>query len=163
MKKYLLIISIFALTSFHSYSQQEKHNSIKAAAWLVGSWEGTYNNAPFYEAWRKFNDSILVNFSIEIKGKDTIIKENGVIRLLPNGKMVNAGPDASWAVSELTNDRIVLVNDTLKYANKITWEHSKEDHWLTEIQNPTGKLHYDMVRVNWLEATVDRFIARRGR
>ena len=55
---------------------------------------------------------------------------------------------------------MVFENDTLKFAYRISWSHSSNDHWLTEIQNPTGVIHYDLVRTPWLNDVVNRFISR---
>jgi hypothetical protein len=136
--------------------------SVRDITWLEGNWKGMYNNAPFYEAWRKATDSVLVNFTIEIKGTDTIVKENGAIRLMKKHRGF-AGMDASWELESLSANKIVLKNDTLKYANRIIWSHSPNDHWLTEIHNPKGVIHYDLERVPWLEDVVNRFIRKAGR
>lgn len=131
--------------------------SIKQVEWLQGNWKGTYNNAPFYEAWRKATDSIMVNFRIEIKGNDTIVKENGAIRLM-KGHEGYASKNASWELESLSDDMIVLKNDTLKYSNKIIWSHSPNDHWLTELHGPSGIINYDLERVPWLDEVVNRFM-----
>ena len=145
-----------------SLTSCKAQGSVKDIAWLEGNWKGTYNNAPFYEAWRKATDSVMVNFTIEIKGNDTIVKENGAIRLMKLNRDF-IGRDASWKLESLSGDKIVLKNDTLKYANRIIWSHSPNDHWLTEIHNPKGVIHYDLERVPWLEEVVNRFIRKAGR
>lgn len=128
----------------------------------MGAWQGTYQNKPFYEAWKKKNDSALVNFSIEVTTTDTIIKEHGVIETTSKGTF-HRGADAQWNLIDVSNTSIVLGNDTLKYANKITWSHSKDDHWLAVMQNPKSVIRYDLVRVEWLDKYVDDFIARMTR
>jgi hypothetical protein len=55
---------------------------------------------------------------------------------------------------------MIFVNDTLKYANRIIWSHSANDHWLTEIHNPAGIIHYDLERVAWLNNAVNKFIKK---
>jgi hypothetical protein len=157
MKKAILLITAFTFTT--SCLAQ---GSAKDLAWLEGSWKGMYNNAPFYEAWRKATYSVLVNFTIEIKGTDTVVKENGAIRLMKRFQDF-AGRDASWSIDMLTSDKIVLRNDTLQYANRIIWSHSTADHWLTEIHNPKGIIRYDLERVPWLEDVVNRFIRNAGK
>jgi hypothetical protein len=156
MKKHILLVCLFSLYHICCLSQ----GSAKDITWLEGSWKGMYNNAPFYEAWRKVTDSVMVNFTIEIKGTDTIVKENGAIRLMKQNRGF-VGRDASWELESLSADKIVLKNDTLKYANRIIWSHASNDHWLTEIHNPKSIIRYDLERVPWLEDVVNRFIRRR--
>lgn len=128
--------------------------------WLAGHWKGMYNGAPFYESWVWAHDSLMVNLAIEIKGGDTTIKENGFIRL-KNGKITHVGTDATWQLAKLSDTEMIFVNDTLKFANRITWSHSANDHWLTEIHNPKGIIHYDLERVPWLNNAVNRFINKK--
>jgi hypothetical protein len=168
--KHILFICLTSCSLTWCMAQKESNKedktgkaSVKDIEWLQGSWMGQYNNAPFYEAWRKFTDSVMVNFTIQIKGTDTIVKENGAIRLMKQ-KPGFAGMDASWELESLSGDKIVLKNDTLKYANRIIWSHSPNDHWLTEIHNPGGRIFkYDLERVPWLEEVVNRFIRKAGR
>jgi hypothetical protein len=169
MRKQILIICIAALSITSCNAQQENkvpdktiNPSIKQIEWLQGSWKGMYKNAPFYEAWRKATDSVMVNFLIEIKGTDTIVKENGAI-LLMKQKRGYSSTNASWQLESLSDDKIVLKNDTLKYANRIIWSHSSNDHWLTEIRSPTGTIYYDLERVTWPEEYVNRFIRDAGK
>ena len=72
------------------------------------------------------------------------------------------GGDGQWKLIDVTDTSIVLGNDTLKYANKITWSRSRDDHWLAVIENPKNVIRYDLVRVGWLDKYVDGFIAKMG-
>ena len=159
------ILFVTFVLFFGSAYSQPATTAVKATPkldWLVGSWQGTYKDAPFYESWRKVNDSVYVNFTIEIKGTDTIVKENGGILLTPVFRGF-LGKTTNWELVSLTEDKIVLKNDTSKYANRITWSHSADDHWLTEIINPGGNtINYDMQKVPWLEPATDKFILRAG-
>lgn len=152
------IISILLLEA----QKISPHVSAKDLSWLNGGWVGQYNNAPFYEGWRTVNDSILVNFTIEIKGSDTIVKENGALRLMQN-RLDFVSKDATWKIDALSSKEIILRNDTIKYANRITWSHSSTDHWLTEIQNPSGVIRYDLVRVAWIDTVIDRYVRSAGK
>lgn len=160
MKTKLLLlcyVSVFGLTA--CAQKATSSNPISKMGWIVGSWQGTYKGQPFYESWKKKNDSVLVNLTIEVTKTDTIIKEHGVMMTGSKGT-VYLGSTSQWKLTEVTDTSIVLSNDTLKYANKITWWHSKNDHWLTVIENPNGVIEYDLVRVEWLDRYVDRFIAK---
>lgn len=158
MKKYILFICLVSL----SFTCCMAQGSVKDIAWLEGNWKGMYNNAPFYEAWRKVSDSVMVNFTIEIKGTDTLVKENGAIRLMKKNRGF-VGTDASWEIESLSGDKVVLKNDTLKYANRIIWSHASNDHWLVEIHNPKGIIKYDLQRIAWLDEPVNRFIRKARR
>ena len=162
MKNILAIIFIILLFSFNSHGQKGNYKSLKQMQWLAGYWKGTYNGAPFYEAWIYVHDSLMVNLGIEIKNADTIVKENGYTRL-QNGNIIHGGSDATWQLTELTDSKMVFENSTLKYANKIIWSHSANDHWLTDIHNPSGLIKYDLERVPWLKTAVDNFINRSKR
>ena len=75
--------------------------------WLAGHWKGMYNGGPFYESWIKVNDSVMVNLAIEIKNADTLVKENGFIRL-QGGNIIHGGTDASWQLTELTDSKMIF-------------------------------------------------------
>lgn len=160
MKTKLLLCYILFICLNACAQKPAPDNSIPKMQWLAGAWQGTYNDKPFYEAWKKKNDSILVNFTIEINNNDTIVKEHGA--MIYNGKgVVYFGGSGQWKLADVTDTSIVLSNDTLKFANKITWTHSKNDHWLTVIENPKSVIRYDLVRVDWLDKYVDRFLNKR--
>ena len=163
MKNILLTCFLLAATSIDSFGQKNNYQSLKQMDWLAGYWQGTYQGGPFYEAWIKVNDSLFVNLGIEIKNNDTLVKENGFIRL-QNGNITHGGGKDTWQLAELTDTKMVFENGALNYANKITWSHSTNDHWLTEIHNPKSIINYELVRIAWLKQVVDDFIrkAKRG-
>jgi hypothetical protein len=162
MKKILFGFVCVLLFSFASLAQKNKYQSLKQMDWLAGYWKGMYKGAPFYEAWIKAHDSLMVNLTIEIKNTDTIVREHGFIRF-QNGNIIYGGSRAVWQLTELTGTKMVFENDTLKYSNKIIWSHSSNDHWLTELQNPNDVIYYDLERVLWLKRVVDNFISRARR
>lgn len=159
MKNIIVIPVAFLAFSFISSAQKPKYRSLKQIQWLAGNWKGMYYGAPFYEAWVSVNDSLMVNLSIEIKNNDTVVKEHGFIRI-KNGNIIHGSTNATWALTKLNDTEMVFENDTLKFANKITWSHSANDHWLVEIHNPRGIINYDLERVAWLNKTVNRFIKK---
>ena len=156
------ILFLFIIITLCSCSATKIHSTpVDKMQWLIGSWQGTYNSKPFYEAWRKLNDSALINFTIEIKDGDTIVKENGVIRK-EGTEMVYKG-SATWRLLSFTDTSMLFGNDTLRYANRISWTHTKDDHWLTVIKNPTNTITYDIVRINWPEYAIDNYMRTAGR
>lgn len=162
MKTKLLLLLCYVLVfSLNACAQKiNSSNPVSKMGWIVGTWQGTYNGGPFYESWKKKNDSVLVNFTIEVSKGDTVIKEHGVMMYGSKG-MVYIGGSAQWKLTDVNDTLIVLSNDTLKFANKITWSYSKNGHWLTVIENPKNVVRYDMVRVGWLDRYVDNFIHKK--
>jgi len=159
MKKIITILCCFLLPGFMSHAQTKHYGPIKQMNWLAGSWKGMYQGAPFYESWILVNDSLLVNLSIEIKNNDTLVKEHGFIRL-QNGNIIHGSPNAIWELTKLSDTEMIFENDTLKFANRIIWSHSPNDHWITVIHNPSGIINYDLERVPWLDEAVKRFIRK---
>ena len=157
MKNILIILSCFLFLATNA--QKSNYRSLKQIQWLGGNWKGMYNGAPFYEAWVIVNDSLMVNLAIEIKNNDTVVKENGFIRI-KNGDIIHGGTNATWLLTKLNDREMVFENDTLKFANKIIWSHSANDHWLAEIHNPRGIINYDLERVAGLNKAVNRFIKK---
>ncbi|HUR10909.1 MAG TPA: hypothetical protein VM012_06045 [Flavitalea sp.] len=123
--------------------------------WLVGSWKGVSNNIPFYEAWRGVNDSTLVNFSIEIKNRDTIVRMADHLIFRNNTFFLGKLPN-QWKGLRLTDTEIVLANDSLKFSNRIIWLHTKDDHWFTILEHPARTVYYDLTRIPELEKHVDK-------
>ena len=162
MRNTFISLFVVLFMSLITHGQKNNKQSLKQMEWLAGYWKGMYNGAPFYEAWIKVHDSLMVNLAIEIKNTDTVVKENGFIRL-QRGTIIHGGPDVTWRLTELTDSKMIFENDTLKYANKIIWSHSANDHWLTEIHNPGRVINYDLERVPWLKGAVDNFINRAKR
>ncbi len=155
MKKIFCIIGL--LVSSVSFAQSNQDSSTNQMHWLIGSWKGMHNGKPFYEAWRQANKNILVNFSIEIKGTDTIVKEETAIFINKNETSLGQLPTI-WKLKRLTSNEMMFENDTLKYSNRIIWLHTLDDHWFTILQNPKSTLYYEMVKMPELEAVVNRFI-----
>jgi pimeloyl-ACP methyl ester carboxylesterase len=130
--------------------------------WLIGNWEGTYNAKPFYEAWRKLDDSTLINFTVDVTANDTIVKENGMLRTGKKGSFFR-DRTSQWKVVRLTATTIELGNDVTKPAGRIYWSRTQQDHWLTLIKNPFGDVKYDLTRIDWLETPVNRYVSNTGK
>ena len=125
--------------------------------WLEGSWKGVAGDKPFYEAWRVVNDSVLVNFAITINGKDTLVKESGVLRLR-QGHILSGQAPTLWRATRLMPNELVLRNDTLRFSNTIIWLHTKDDHWFTILEHPKSTVYYDMTRDPVLDKKVDAWL-----
>ena len=155
MKKIFCIAGLLICTV--SFGQPNQDSSVNRMKWLIGSWKGMHNGKPFYEAWRQADKNILVNFSIEIKGTDTIVKEETAIFINNNETTLGKLP-TQWKLKRLTSNEMMFENDSLKYSNRIIWLHTSDDHWFTILQNPRSTVYYDMVKMPQLEAVVNRFI-----
>jgi hypothetical protein len=155
--KYVFLFFILLTCQKKSLSQIKQQDVIEKAKWLVGSWKGTYNKGPFYEAWRIHNN-VLVNFTIEIKNGDTSVIEQTAIRA--NENKIVFGKKGDWLLKRITGNEIVLENDTAKYSNRIIFLHLDNDHWFTVLENPGSTIYYDMEKIPALDAVVDRFLRK---
>jgi len=148
----LLLVSI----SIVSKAQQPPVKpQLSKMEWLVGSWKGISNNVPFFEGWRKLNDSTMVNFGIEVKGKDTIVKAADQLAIRGQDFFLGKLPNF-WLGARLTDNQIVLRNDSLRFSNRIIWLHTKEDHWFTILEHPVRTVYYDLTRVAAFDPHVDK-------
>lgn len=157
MKRAFLVFALLmAIISCYSQTNQSAKD-FKKLEWLKGSWRGLIAQDFFYEAWRPFNDSVLVNFKIEIKNGDTSIRESGALFL--KGKEIIYGNRAvSWKMTRLTENEIVLKNDSLSYSNTIIWLNTGNNHWLTILENPGSTIYYDLEKFPLLDKKIDEFI-----
>lgn len=157
MKRALLFLP-FLLIIISCYSQNEvPGKDFKKTRWLIGSWRGSVAQDFFYEAWRPFNDSVLVNFKIKIKNGDTSISESGAL-YFRGGELVYGNRSVSWKMTRLTENEIVLKNDSLAYSNTIIWLYNGNNHWLAILENPDSTVYYDLEKIPWLDKKVDEFI-----
>lgn len=160
IKKFMrTALLLFALVSVLTSSGQRNFTSAEFASlkWLEGSWKGTTGKEPFYEAWRLVNDSVLVNFAIEIKGTDTLVSESNGL-LLRGGRLVLGKGPVQWTATRLLSNEIVLKNDSAAYSNTILWLHTRDDHWFTILEHPKSTAYYDMTRDAALDKKVEEWI-----
>lgn len=153
MRYFILIVLLICHGKATSQIKQDKF--AERTSWLLGSWAGKHNGAPFYEAWR-MRDNTLVNFTIEIKKGDTLVIEQTSLRT--NNDKIVFGKKGDWLLKRLTRNEIVLENDSSKYSNRIIYLHLDNDHWFTVLESPDFTMYFDMERFPALETTVDRFI-----
>jgi hypothetical protein len=154
MKASFVLFLVFVCATINAQQQPVKPELSKME-WLVGSWKGMSNNVPFYEGWRKLNDSTMINFGIEVKGKDTIVKAADQLAIRGQDFFLGKLPNF-WLGARLTDNEIVLRNDSLKYSNRIIWLHTKEDHWFTILEHPVRTVYYDLTRVAAFDPHVDK-------
>jgi hypothetical protein len=160
MKGRLLAGCLIVLLLGTRAQSQFKASDFQKLKWLEGCWKGTAAGKPFYEGWRFVNDSMAVNFSIEIKDGDTLIEESSPL-VLSNGLISLGSGAVQWKASRLMPNEIVLNNDTLKYSNTILWLHTKEDHWFTILQHPRSTVYYDMTRDEALDKKLSAWFSDR--
>jgi|SRR5687767_9571745 len=157
MKRTLLFLPLL-LIIISCYSQnQVSGKDFKKMWWLIGSWRGSVAQNFFYEAWRPFNDSVLVNFKIEIKNGDTSISESGAL-YFKGKELIYGNRSVSWKLARLTENEIVLKNDSLMYSNTIIWLYNGNNHWLAILENPESTVYYDLEKIPWLDKKIDEFI-----
>ena len=158
MKKLILYIIAFLIVT--SVSAQKSPFGTKddhPLKWLEGSWKGKSKDKPFYEAWKFFNDSVLVNFEIAINNGDTIVRESNAI-VLKHDQKYYGNKTIQWKITRLTSNELVLKNDSLPYSNTIIWLHTDQDHWLAILENPASTIYYDLVRDEVIDRKVDEWI-----
>ena len=157
MKRALLFFPLLMMI-ISCYSQnQVSVKDFKKMKWLIGSWKGSVAQDFFYEAWRPFNDSVLVNFKIEIKNGDTSIRESGAL-YFKDKELLYGNRTVSWKLVRLTDNEIVLKNDSLPYSNTIIWVYNGNNHWLAILENPDSTVYYDLEKIPWLDKKIDEFI-----
>ncbi len=150
------IVLILVSVSIASKAQQPSVKpQLSKMEWLVGSWKGISNNVPFFEGWRKLDDSTMINFGIEVKGKDTIVKAADQLAIRGQDFFLGKLPNF-WLGARLTDNQIVLRNDSLRFSNRIIWLHTKDDHWFTILEHPVRTVYYDLTRVAAFDPHVDR-------
>lgn len=154
MKAFFVLIAFLSFLSIKAQPPATRPQLSKME-WLVGSWKGISNNVPFYEGWRKLNDSTLVNFAIEVKGKDTAVRVADQLAVRGQDFFLGKLPNF-WLGARLTDNQIVLRNDSLKFSNRIIWLHTKEDHWFTILEHPLRTVYYDLTRVAAFDPHVDK-------
>jgi hypothetical protein len=142
---------------------QSRFNSadLRKMKWLEGTWKGIANGEPFYEAWKFVNDSVMVNFGIDVKNGDTLIEESAPM-ILSRGE-IWMGQTIRWKASRLVGNEIVLKNDTAKFSNTIIWMHTSDDHWFTILEHPGSTSYYDMIRDQALDKKLEVWITEMRR
>ncbi len=153
----ILLLS-YILTFNQNLFSQEKQDLISKTKWLVGSWKGKDRHVTFYEAWRVQGDS-LVNYTIDIKGTDTVLIEQTSLRAR-SGQIV-FGKSGGWILKRLTQTEIVLENDTSKFSNRMIYLHLKNDRWFALLEHPKSTMYYDMERISELDGVVDNLLRKR--
>ena len=154
MKAFFVLIAFLSFLSIKAQLPATRPQLSKME-WLVGNWKGISNNVPFYEGWRKLNDSTLVNFAIEVKGKDTAVRVADQLAVRGQDFFLGKLPNF-WLGARLTDNQIVLRNDSLKFSNRIIWLHTKDDHWFTILEHPLRTVYYDLTRVVAFDFHVDK-------
>jgi hypothetical protein len=157
MIKPLFLLSVLLSATLTSMGQSNDTSSITKTHWLVGTWKGQHNGAPFYETWRKRGDNSLICYSISIKGADTMVKKNSEILLLKN-IVTFLDPNAYEAKRLMDNEMVFEINHQHGFS-RLIWFHTPDDHWLALLQFPKVTGYYDLVRVPELDRVVDRHIA----
>jgi hypothetical protein len=131
--------------------------SFKKMEWLIGSWKGMAGANPFYEAWRKVNDTLIANYGIQIKGSDTIITQGSPINVHSGGIYLGMKDSTNWKLTQLADSLIIFQNDTLRFSNVITWRLTPEGHWFTTLKHPRRSVDYDILRFPALDRLVDAY------
>lgn len=132
----LLSLSLFSCTP----SGKTEKEKIKAAQWLLGTWENKSTDGTLSETWKKVNDSTFEGESYFVKSKDTIHAES--IILQQKGEELsyhstiqgqNGNKPIVFPLTEEAENLFVFENRKQDYPQKIQYKFISKDRFSTEI------------------------------
>jgi hypothetical protein len=136
----LISLSFSCKKSDMTGSDDTEKDKIKAARWMLGSWQYKSAEGLLVESWKKVNDSTYSGSSYFIKGKDTIHYETIDLNQLKDKLSYNTtivGQNNNKAVSfnltSVSEESLVFENSTRDYPQKISYTHVSKDSLATEI------------------------------
>ena len=103
------------------------------AGWLVGTWRGSADGAPFYEEWTHEGDSALVNRTYGWCGADTAGTDVTPLRLRPGGALTFGERGPVWTATAVEPGRLVLESPAAPYSQRIVHTRSPEGHWIADL------------------------------
>lgn len=156
MKK-LILSSLFSILYVSCvFAQQNDTSSISKAHWLIGTWKGIHKGEPFFETWRKKNDSSLICYSISMKNGDTTVKENSAIEF-ENNVVVFRDPNV-WKAKRIVDNEMTFELSNERGLSRIIWMKKKDNHWWALLQFPKATHYYDLEYLPELDKAVNKFI-----
>jgi hypothetical protein len=119
-------------------------DQFRSLRWIEGVWRGAGAPEPFFESYRFVDDStLLVMHHSTESAPDTTAEDSVTFR---GGTVRNAGVEASWVASAITDSSITFVPE--RGANGFSWTRESADAWLASISRPSGPpLQYRMTRI----------------
>lgn len=127
------------LMVFCSWKLQEK-NTLKKAAWLIGTWENKTPKGSLYETWGKADEHSYSGKSYLVKEQDTFVFEN--IRLvqeeeklfyIPTVKGQNNNLPVRFASGTISETQLVFENPQHDFPQVISYTRIGADSLVAEI------------------------------
>lgn len=138
-KKITFLLLALCLFSCKNSNKNEKEK-IKAAQWLLGTWENKSTDGTLSETWKKVNDSTFEGESYFVKSKDTIHAESIILQqkgeqLIYNTtiKGQNGNKPMVYPLTEETENHFVFENRKQDYPQKIQYKLIAKDRFSAEI------------------------------
>ena len=136
----LLTFAATALLASCQKKENPKHEKIKKAAWLVGTWENESPQGKLAETWNKTNDSTFNGHSYFVKGSDTLHLESitlsqrgDVMTYTPTVQGQNNNKPVEFRMTSATDKQMVFENPNHDFPKKIIYNQINPDSLVAEI------------------------------
>jgi len=112
--------------------------------WLIGSWQGEFNNAQISESWSKTDKDLYQGNGFVFNGKDTFVREQLRIQRIANYwtfiPVINSKPPVLFTLIKNENHTLVFENKEHDYPQRVVYslENKKLHAWIEGLKN--GKL-----------------------
>ena len=139
-----LLLALAFISCKNGDSDTNEKEKIKAAHWILGTWENKSADGVLSETWTKTNDSTFQGQSYFIKEKDTIHFET--IILQQNGENLtynatvkgqNEDKPVSFSLTETSENQLVFENKKHDYPQKISYQKDTKNNLVTIISGIT--------------------------
>lgn len=153
MKTFFITLPILCICFNCVIAQNTEPSNITKTHWLIGTWKGIHNGAPFYETWRERKDKSLICYAIEVSNGDTTVRKNSEIHVSGNN-IVFADPNIFNAARIMNNEMVFEINDPKIGSSRLIWLRTNDDHWWAILQFPKVTAHYDLVRDQQMDKAI---------
>lgn len=112
--------------------------------WIEGKWKGLDDDKPFYEIYTFVNDSTIETISYEWDGKDS--SKSFVDYLYWKDGLFYLGEKQDWAAKVVSDSMVIMVPNSSRIHNDITWKIRDAKGWDAILVAPKGTQTYKMER-----------------
>ena len=140
----VLLLALAFISCKNDDSDTNEKEKIKAAHWILGTWENKSADGVLSETWTKTNDSTFQGQSYFIKEKDTIHFETIVLQQKDEAltykatvKGQNEDKPVSFSLTETTENQLVFENKKHDYPQKISYQKDTKNNLVTIISGIT--------------------------
>lgn len=136
----VLFLVIANMSCKNTDSDTNEKEKIKAAHWILGTWENKSADGVLTDTWTKTNDSTFQGKSYFIKEKDTIHFETIVLQQKGEAltykatvKGQNEDKPVSFLLTETVANQLVFENPKHDYPQKITYQKDAKNNLVATI------------------------------